>query len=45
LLIRSGAEVDSRNNDGITPLHLAAARGYAGVVELLIKHGASARWS
>jgi uncharacterized membrane protein len=40
LLIKHGADVNSRNRYGWTPLHYAACGGYRDVVELLIKSGA-----
>jgi uncharacterized membrane protein len=40
LLIKHGADVNSRNRYGWTPLHYAACGGYRDVVKLLIKSGA-----
>lgn len=37
LLIKSGADVDMRNQRKITPLHIAAANGRHRIVELLLK--------
>ena len=39
-LIRYGADVDIRDNDGFTPLHLAAARGDVSSVKMLLDAGA-----
>lgn len=39
-LIQEGAEVNSQDNDGKTPLHKAAWRGNSTVVENLIEKGA-----
>jgi ankyrin repeat protein len=39
-LIAAGAPVSIANTAGVTPLHLAADRGYAGCVELLLEAGA-----
>ncbi len=36
-LIQHGANVNARNNEGITPLHLS---GWAKMAELFIRHGA-----
>lgn len=33
--------LDSRNNDGQTPLHLACQEGHLDVVRILISYGAS----
>ncbi len=40
--IELGVEVNRKNVQGITPLILAADRGYKDIVELLVKHGADA---
>ena len=40
LLVESGAEVDTRNNDGDTPLFWAASKGHIEVVQLLIEQHA-----
>jgi ankyrin repeat protein len=39
-LLAEGGEVDCRNGVGQTPLMLAAVRGEAGAVRLLLEHGA-----
>ena len=39
-LISNGADVNSKNGDGFTPLHVAAVRNRRAVVKLLIDHGA-----
>jgi len=40
-LLNNGANVNVRNSDGNTPLHVAAAEGRAAVASLLIERGAS----
>ena len=40
LLIAKGADVNMKDVEGVTPLHLAADRGHTEVVELLITKGA-----
>ncbi|XP_066266390.1 ankyrin-1-like [Branchiostoma lanceolatum] len=40
LLLKAGAQVDSRDRDESTPLHKAASGGHVGVAELLLKAGA-----
>jgi len=40
LLIDKGADIFSKNNDGVTALHYAAYRGHVGSVALLIEKGA-----
>lgn len=40
-LVVGGADMDSRNRDGETPLHLAAAGNHLGAVEELLSAGAS----
>jgi ankyrin repeat protein len=39
-LLKHGADVNSRQNDLSTPLHLAAAQGNFDVAQMLLKHGA-----
>ena len=39
LLILLGAEVDTRNKDGVTPLYLACKFGHKETAELLLKRG------
>ena len=41
-LLKKGADVNVRKNDGNTPLHAAAFLGRAEAVKLLLKHGADA---
>jgi ankyrin repeat protein len=43
LLLRSGADVNSANRYGVTPLALAAINGNAAMIELLIEAGADVR--
>eukprot|EP00959_Pyramimonas_sp_CCMP1952_P446615 9351450-Pyramimonas_sp.AAC.3 len=40
LLLVVGADVNSRNREGMTALHLAAREGHAKLAQLLIDHGA-----
>jgi ankyrin repeat protein len=40
LLILSGADVNARRRDGLTPLHSAAHRGHLSVIETLLAQGA-----
>ena len=40
LLIRHGADVATRDDNHSTPLHLAASKRSAEIVDLLIRHGA-----
>src|SRR5687768_4298248 len=37
LLIRAGADLSARTEDGMTPLHIAQ---YASAIEVLVRHGA-----
>jgi hypothetical protein len=39
LLIRRGANVNCRNNAGLTPLHVAVRRGCVDIAAMLITHG------
>jgi ankyrin repeat protein len=39
LLVAKGANVNSKNNYGDTPLHLAEKAGINDIVELLRQHG------
>ena len=39
-MIDSGADVNAKNNNGLTPLHEAAYRGNAEVIPVLVKAGA-----
>jgi ankyrin repeat protein len=39
-LINYGADVNLRNENGFTPLHLLAEQGYIEAAEVLLKHGA-----
>ena len=40
LLVEKGAELDSKDNDGQTPLSCAADSGHEAVVKLLVEKGA-----
>ncbi|KAJ8782253.1 hypothetical protein J1605_010232 [Eschrichtius robustus] len=40
LLLRKGANVNEKNKDFMTPLHVAAERAHNDVMEVLHKHGA-----
>mmetsp|Transcript_50026 Transcript_50026/g.86025 ORF Transcript_50026/g.86025 Transcript_50026/m.86025 type:complete len:259 (+) Transcript_50026:1-777(+) len=40
LLLGSGADMNSKKNDGWAPLHLAAANGHEAIVRLLVEAGA-----
>ena len=42
ILIRHGANVNARANDGVAPLHEAARMQHLDVARLLLKHGAEA---
>src|SRR4051794_30901275 len=39
LLIRYGAEIDSRDYQGMTPLHRAAQNACVEAIEVLVRHG------
>ena len=38
-LVREGADVNARSNDGMTPLAIAAFWGYADIVKVLLENG------
>ncbi|CAG5096951.1 Similar to ANK3: Ankyrin-3 (Homo sapiens) [Cotesia congregata] len=40
ILLKEGADVQARNEDGETPLHIAVTKGNIEAVELLVQHGA-----
>ena len=40
LLIDKGADINSKNDDGFTPLDMASQEGHNYIVELLKKNGA-----
>ncbi|XP_072745337.1 ankyrin repeat domain-containing protein 54 [Anoplolepis gracilipes] len=40
MLLQSGVSPNNSDNDGRTPLHHAACRGYTRMVQLLLEHGA-----
>ncbi|XP_065571504.1 alpha-latrotoxin-Lhe1a-like [Artemia franciscana] len=40
-LLKHGADIDVRKNDGTSPLHLAASRGHIQIVDCLLKHEAN----
>lgn len=40
MLLKSGADVNIRRLDGITPLHVAAQHGHISVFQLLLADGA-----
>eukprot|EP00210_Caulerpa_lentillifera_P005638 g5391.t1 len=42
-LIDKKAKLNTQSNEGCTPLHMAAARGFVSIVKVLLKHGASKR--
>ena len=43
LLIESGVEVDAKDYQGRTPLHVASWKGHKGIVALLLENGADAK--
>lgn len=45
VLLAQVADVEARDHDGRTPLHLAAALGHARIGRLLLMHGAAATLS
>ncbi|PLB53433.1 ankyrin, partial [Aspergillus steynii IBT 23096] len=40
LLVKEGANLEARDNDGWVPLYGAAIEGHTHIVELLLAHGA-----
>ena len=40
-LIEHGADVNTIDNAGYTPLHVASYQGHTGIVKYLVKHGAN----
>jgi ankyrin repeat protein len=40
LLLENGSEIDVLNNQGLSPLHLAAYFGYKDIFKLLLERGA-----
>lgn len=40
VLVKAGADTSCRNQDGKTPLHIAAGNGWAPLTKLLLKKGA-----
>jgi ankyrin repeat protein len=38
MLVRFGADINTKNRDGDTPLHLSAARGHRTAIEVLLKY-------
>ena len=40
LMLLNRAEIDCRNNEGMTPLHIATSRGDIQIVNILINNGA-----
>lgn len=43
LLMAAGAEIEALDNEGSTPLHIAATRCLGGMVQYLVRYGASLR--
>ena len=40
VLVENHAEINARNNEGYTPLHLAAQNGHGDIVKFVIENGA-----
>ena len=41
MLIRKEVNLNSKNKEFLTPLHVAADKSHVDVVEILLKHGAN----
>ena len=40
LLLQNGADVNARDDNGFTPLHIAAMHGHVDILHLLVEYGA-----
>ncbi len=40
ILLTHGADVNSKNENGLTPLHLASQLGFTELIRVLVEHGA-----
>lgn len=38
ILVQNGSDVNKKNCDGFTPLHLAAVLGHAGIVKIFVEN-------
>lgn len=41
MLLRAGANIEAANADGLTPLHIAAFRGFMRITQVLVQHNAN----